>query len=390
MNILFLMKVMHIGGQETVTIKLANHFVAQGHNVAIASFEKPWDNAVERTDSRINFYTIGDYKYSKENVARLKEVLEKESIDVVINQWGLPFVSAKVLDAAKRGLPQIKVIAVYHNNPESNARLADIDLQLQSSGSLKKRFLKLKRVAFKMITSSSMRYVYKKSDCYMVLSESYVDAFKRFTGIRNPSKLTVLTNPVTIDSADFTYSKQEKKKEIIYVGRIDYNQKRVSRVIDVWKLLEPRFKDWKLTIVGDGEERQNLEKMVESLGLKNVSFEGFRPPLEYYKRASILILVSEYEGFPLVLAECMSFGVIPCVYGSFPAVYDIVEDKQNGVIVPKVTENGFQAEIMAAKVAEIMDDDEMLIRLAESAKKVGENFTIAEIYKKWLLELKKN
>lgn len=69
-----------------------------------------------------------------------------------------------------------------------------------------------------------------------------------------------------------------------------------------------------------------MEKQVRELKLRNVSFEGFQNPKEYYERASILLLTSEFEGFPLVLPECMSFGVIPAVYGSYSAVYDIVED----------------------------------------------------------------
>lgn len=105
-------------------------------------------------------------------------------------------------------------------------------------------------------------------------------------------------------------------------------------MIDTWALLEKKYPDWRLTIVGDGVERENIEKQAKALGLKNVSFEGFKSPIEYYKRARILMLTSEYEGFPLVLAECMSFGVVPAVYGSYSAVYDIVNDGVNGIVFP--------------------------------------------------------
>ena len=45
-----------------------------------------------------------------------------------------------------------------------------------------------------------------------------------------------------------------------YTPRIDYNQKRVYRVVDTWAKLEPVFPDWKLTIVGDGTARKDIEK----------------------------------------------------------------------------------------------------------------------------------
>lgn len=85
---------------------------------------------------------------------------------------------------------------------------------------------------------------------------------------------------------------------------------------------------------GRWSRKRNLVEKVIQLKLNNVLFEGFQSPLEYYKRASLLILTSEYEGFPLVLAEAMSFGVIPVVYGSYSAVYDIISDGVDGVILP--------------------------------------------------------
>ena len=86
-------------------------------------------------------------------------------------------------------------------------------------------------------------------------------------------------------------------------------------------MLEHKHADWILRIVGDGPERDNIEHMVQKLELKNVRFEGFQYPRSYYEISSILILTSEYEGFGLVVAEAMSFGVIPVVLGSYSAIY---------------------------------------------------------------------
>ena len=49
-----------------------------------------------------------------------------------------------------------------------------------------------------------------------------------------------------------------------------------------------------------------------------------------------------------MLAECMSFGVVPVVYGSYSAVNDIIEDGKDGIIVPK-TDEGFNAAIEKSK-----------------------------------------
>ena len=60
--------------------------------------------------------------------------------------------------------------------------------------------------------------------------------------------------------------------------------------------------------------------MISNLQLKHVKLEGMQYPRQYYERASILLLTSDFEGFGLVIVEGMAFGVIPIAYGSYSAV----------------------------------------------------------------------
>lgn len=383
MNILFLMKVYEVGGQEVVTSVLANCFIQHGHHVSIASFQQPNNTMVARTDTHVHFYTLGKFECSNNQISKLKDILIQEKIDIVINQWGLPYIPIKVLNRAKKGL-NIKTISIYHNSPDSNARIKEVDIAIsKTSNSLKRLILRGKKEIFYQITRKSMRYVYNHSDLYMVLSSSFVKKFKLFTEISHPNKLLVQTNPVTIDSSDFQYIKENKQKEIIYMGRIDYNQKRVYRIIEIWKELEDKNPEWKLTIVGDGPERSNLEQQVKMLKLKRVQFEGFQSPKPYYERASILILTSEYEGFPLVIAECMSFGVVPIVYGSYSAVYDIIKHKKNGMIVqPK--NNKFPKQEMVNQISYLMNNKEQLNIMAQAAILTSKkDYSLEAIYQSW-------
>lgn len=376
------MKFFEIGGQEVVTATLAKSFNDHKNHVFIACFNQPNKQMVERIDKNIQIYGLNCFQYSKENVCRLRDILISEKIDIVINQWGLPFVGAKVLEKAKKGL-NVKVIAIYHNDPGTNARIKDVEIELlKTDNGFKRLLLIAKKNLYRFITSRSMRYVYNHSDIYQVLSPSFVERFKNFTGIKNPKKLMVQTNPVTIETGNFVLKPANKEKEIIYVGRIDYNQKRVYRVIDTWALLEKKYPDWRLTIVGDGVERENIEKQAKALGLKNVSFEGFQSPIEYYKRARILMLTSEYEGFGLVLIEGMSFGVVPAVYGSYSAVYDIVNDGVNGIVFPYQKE-GFSAEKAAIQLQKIMHNDAVYNDMAEKAIETSKRYSVDEIYRSW-------
>lgn len=383
MNILFLMKVYDVGGIEIVAATLASSFVRHGHHVVIATFGLPDALTVARTDGRVKIYSLGDYVCSAKNVATLRNILLDNHIQVVINQWGLPLVPCKTLNKAKEGL-DIKTIAVYHNQIDTNARIKDVEIALDSCHNpLKRCLLEVKKAAFKLVTSRSMAYVYRHTDLYQVLSSSYVPLFSKFTGIKHPDHLMVQTNPVTLDSSDFVYSFPKKQKEIIYLGRIDYNQKRVYRVIDTWARLEKKFPDWKLTIVGDGVERKNVEKLVADYDLKRVSFEGFQQPKPYYVRASILLLTSEYEGFPLVLAECMSFGVIPVVYDSYSAVRDIIDDGKDGVVIP-YEKNGYDADKAADMLAQIMQNDSLRDVMAHAAIEKSKAYSVERIYQEWM------
>lgn len=382
MSILFLLKSFEIGGLEVVTSVLANKFVAEGHDVTLWAFYKGKTSLEERLDKRVNLVYGHGFHSGKANVASLRNIIIEKNIQIAINQWGLPYIPAKTLKRAIRGL-DVKTIAVYHNDPSTNGRLKEVEIAIEHCDNpIKLSLLKFKLWTYRKITSASMRYIYRNSDRFMVLSQSFISHFENFTGKRNAQKLIVQTNPVTIKQPSETLDLNDKQKEVTYVGRLDYNQKRTYRIIETWALLEDRIPDWRLTIVGDGPERENLERFARDLNLQHVRFEGFQRPEPYYKRASILILTSEYEGFPLVLAECMSFGVVPVVYGSYSAVYDIIKDGENGLIV-KPQNGEFKAEAMAKALEQAMTDEDKRHDMAEKAIATSQNYSLDVIYKQW-------
>ena len=86
----------------------------------------------------------------------------------------------------------------------------------------------------------------------MVLSQSFVEGFKKFTGIRKADRLIVQTNPITIDISDYNYDFERKKKRSLFLLDVLITlKKRVSRIIETWSLLEHKHADWILRIVGD-------------------------------------------------------------------------------------------------------------------------------------------
>ena len=115
---------------------------------------------------------------------------------------------------------------------------------------------------------------------------------------------------------------------------------------------------------------------------KNDKVQILPNPIEYYKRASLLILTSEYEGFPLVLAEAMSFGVIPVVYGSYSAVYDIISDGVDGVILP-YNKKGYDTKFASRKMKELMLDADKRNNLAQAAIITSKRYSVESIVDSW-------
>lgn len=382
MNILFLLgKFPSIGGVETVTAILANEFRARGYGVHVVSFEQVTEAPSPALDGSVTLHQLSYPVSSQANLSALRDILASRRIDVIINQWCLPFHVTRLCRKAMQGLP-CRLLAVHHNAPDCNARLEGIRMRAAGTRNpVKKAFLRLLLKGCALATGASLRYVYSHSDRYVLLSDSFRQSFRNITGLKEAGKLLTIPNPVTVENREFSYDPARKKKEVLFMGRLEPNQKRVSRVLETWALLEPRFPDWTLRIAGDGPEKQALQAWCAERRLEHVSFEGFRDPAPYYEQASLLLLTSEYEGLPLAVVEGMSFGVVPVIYGSFSSAYDLVDHGNNGCILP--ASGGFQARRMAEMAAGLMQCPDTLHAMARKSAAKSRNFTREHVVRQW-------
>lgn len=382
MNILIIQKSMGIGGVNVVSATLARKFQEEGHKVTVFAFYKG-DNDMPRESYGNAFIIVGfGFKVCKDNVRTIRYIIEEYQIDLIINQWGLSYVPAVVLKKACKG-STVKWISYYHSDPLFNGKTHDVEIALEhDSTPFKRIFDKVRLSVMRKVTGKMMRYNYKVCWRYMVLADSYVSHFKQFTGLTDVEKLRVMNNPITIDTQGFEFNVNNKLKELIFVGRLDPSSKRVSRLVEAWSMVEPKFSDWKLTIVGDGPERGQITSIITRNRLKNVELVGQQNPRPYYERASLLGMTSDFEGWPLVLGECMSFGVVPVVYDAVNAIYDIIEDGESGLIVHKV-DGGFSVDEMARVLMKIMLDEHLRYEMMRKALVKSNDFRINSIYKHW-------
>jgi glycosyltransferase involved in cell wall biosynthesis len=105
--------------------------------------------------------------------------------------------------------------------------------------------------------------------------------------------------------------------QIIFVGRIEERQKNILILPDIARILMSKGLDFKLTVVGDGPHRRDLEVKIARMNLGNVIDmlgEMKRDAAwNIFCKAHLALLPSNFEGFGLVVAEAMAAGCVPIV-----------------------------------------------------------------------------
>lgn len=92
--------------------------------------------------------------------------------------------------------------------------------------------------------------------------------------------------------------------------------------------------DYELKILGEGEERKKLEKIINDNNLtQNVELLGFKEnPYSYIKQADIFIMTSRYEGYPLILCEAITLK-LPVISTKCSGAIEILKNGKYGVMV---------------------------------------------------------
>ena len=371
-HILFLMGTYpSYGGVEIVSTTLANQFIKDGHQVTIASYKQPLHEAAPlNLSDQCDLLFLSHPVLSIQNIKKLREYILTHQIEVLINQWVVPFYATMVWKIATYGT-NCQVYSVHHNPPDTNMRIQSLKRKVESG----KWYLKGVYGLVREVSSLSLAFCIKNSHKFILLSPAFIPIAQKFSRVKSAEKFLSIPNPIPMLVSD---EEVKKEKEIIYVGRIEYNQKRTDRVVDIWRELEPLYPDWKLTIVGDGDDREDLQKRIDAYGLKRVEITGFVNPIKYYQRASILLLTSEYEGFGLVVAEAMSHGVVPVVYNSFESAHDLVTDGYNGALIEKP----FSVSHFTKVVQELMENAEWHV-LSQNSRIASKRFSVNTIVKDW-------
>jgi len=141
----------------------------------------------------------------------------------------------------------------------------------------------------------------------------------------DPAKIEVVRNGVPDLRTGTT-----PEPRIGFVGRLA-NQKNPLRFLKAVERLRSGGMATPVTVIGDGPLRKECEEFVAERRLSNVEFLGNVDALDHFPRFSVLAMTSDYEAFPYVALEALSFG-IPVVSTRIGAMAEIVTNGSNGVL----------------------------------------------------------
>ena len=368
MKILYLIhSIYNPGGMERVLLNKVRYFVEEkGWDVTVVTTDQhcrpsfyPFPEGVKMIDLGVNYSDDNGKPFVKKFLGYLqrrrlhkkvfKKVVEQEKPDVVDCFYpgecsfvpGLKDCSVKVVE-----LHQSKL---FHH-------------QYNRSG--------LMGLADKVRAWMDDRLV-RRFDRFVVLTNEDAGLWGEIPGIR-----------VIQNAANFIADKYSdcSAKRVIAVGRLDY-QKSFDRLILVWEKVHQQMPDWSLDIFGQGEGKDMLQQMIDERGLGEcVKLNAPTKEIgKEYAESSMLVMSSHYEGFPMVMIEAMACGLPAACFDFKCGPRDIIEEGENGLIVPDGDIAG-----LADALVRLMKADELRKRMGENAKKVVETYSEEKVMNKWV------
>jgi len=194
-------------------------------------------------------------------------------------------------------------------------------------------------------------------------------------------KIKVIYNGIDLDKTRQLETKKSKKiTKIGFVGRLR-TEKGLNYLIEAVVILKNKINDFVVLTIGEGPERENLEKLVCKNGVENlICFLGYKEKAwKYMQKFDLLVLPSLWEGFPNVIIEAMVQNVL-VVATRVGGVPELIEDNETGFLVePR------DSKALAEKINYVLSlPEEGKKKIMKNARKtVKENFFIEKMVKEY-------
>ena len=176
------------------------------------------------------------------------------------------------------------------------------------------------------------RLLYRRAD---VLTANTMGVMDSLVPLFQARQLALLPNPLPMPLVPVSVGSAGGRQGFVTVARL-VPQKGIDVLIRALAQTTGAARDWTLTLVGDGPEREALARQVQQAGLQEqVHFLGFRSdPQKFLLQAGVFVLPSRFEGMPNALLEAMASGLAVVVTDASPGPLEVVVNGVSGVVVP--------------------------------------------------------
>jgi glycosyltransferase involved in cell wall biosynthesis len=323
-------------GAERWILALAKHLPADQVQTIVGVIQDEKEKSTEEVPlcvhaRELGFETMAVHapgKLSRSAIPQLREFIRKQQIDILHTHFYKPTILGAL---AVRGT-RCKLLATPHGwNTDAGIKLQAYEW--------------LERIAFGWV------------DAVAPLSRDLETGLKRLPWlkgkvhfIQNGVDLSEVTASTTV-APEVQAARDRGEFVVGYIGQL-IPRKRVDTLIKAFAQIDGTSK--RLFIVGDGEQRYELESLVNRLGMKgHVEFKGFRNDrLDFLRGFDVLVLPSALEGIPRCLMEGMAAG-IPVIGTDIPGVRDLIKNGESGGLI-KV---GDQKSLLGMLLEKRLDDD---------------------------------
>lgn len=356
----------HSGGMERVLANKANYLVGHGYEVVIITTDQHNAPSFFPLDEKIKCYDLG-INYEENNGRSFFNKL----IHYPGKQWRH---KKRLTDLLKKEKPDI-TISMFCNDVSFLPHIKDGSKKI-----LEIHFSKYKRIQYgrkglwkladRWLSRQDEKWV-RRFDKFVVLTEED----RRYWG--NLNNITVIPNARTFTPSQ---TADMENKKVIAVGRYTY-QKGFERLIEAWHLIASDFPDWKLEIVGDGEQRAMLKERAARYGIGNsVELVPANNEIEkHYLSSSVYAMTSRYEGLPMVLLEAQAFGLPIISFNCKCGPSDVVDNGKNGFLVEEGNIPAF-----ALQLRKVMADVELRKEMSRNALEASKKFSVEPVMSHWM------
>ena len=343
----------HVGGVGVHIHTLSKKLVEEGHEVYVITYPhkeiKDIDGIHVIGTKGLNIPGVRGLMFKKNAKKALKNLLEKEDIDIIHGHYLFPAGAAAVEVGKEYG---IKTYVTAHGSDM---------FELYKSQPLMR---------------PTIKNVLKDADGVFAVSNALKHEIVATGVVGIADKTKISWNSVDVDKFSLKNNdsfkkefKLEDKPIVLFVGNL-IKRKNVDSLLEAKKIANS---DYYLVVVGDGPLYKKLTKKVEDENIRDVIFTGSRGDVEnIIPSCDLLILPSYSESFGLVLIEALACGK-PVIGSDVGGISEIINDDVGLLINPK------KVSTIAKAIDKLVNDENLRMILSMNARNRALDFSEVDI-----------